>query len=55
MIGLSVIAVGWILVVVACVVLFGAVALVPAGVVMILVGLIADLDAVRSPKRAKRS
>ena len=51
MIGLSVIAIGWLLAVVCAVVLFGPLALGVAGVVMILVGLFADLDSLRSPKR----
>ncbi len=54
MIGLSLIAVGWVCVVVACVVLFGSVALIPAGVVMMLVGAFVDLDPVKEPQRAKR-
>lgn len=52
MIGPSVIAVGWLLFVVAAVIMWGPVALAVAGVVMVLVGLFADLDSLRSPKRA---
>lgn len=52
MIGLAIIAIGWLLIVVTAVILWGPVALGAAGVVMVLVGLFADLDSLRSPKRA---
>jgi len=52
MIGLLVIAVGWLLIAVSAVWLWGPFALGAAGVVTVLVGLLADLDSLRSPKRA---
>ena len=55
MIGLFVILAGWLAVVVGAVLLWGVVPLVAAGVVMIAVGLFADLDRVKEPQRAKRS
>ena len=52
MIGPLVIAVGWLFVVICAVLLWGVIALGVSGVVMVLVGLFADLDSLRSPKRA---
>jgi cytochrome c-type biogenesis protein CcmH/NrfF len=54
MIGLFVIAAGWVCVVVATVVLWGVPALLVAGVVMLAVGGFVDLDRVKEPQRAKR-
>jgi hypothetical protein len=51
-IGLAVTAVGWLLILVAVVLLWGPIALAVSGVVTLLVGLFADLDSLRSPKRA---
>jgi hypothetical protein len=52
MIGAIVAAVGWLMIVVALVVLWGPIALAVAGVVTLLVGLFVDLDSLRRPKRA---
>lgn len=52
MIGPVVVAIGWLLVVIAVVVLWGPIALGASGVVTLLVGLFADLDSLRSQKRA---
>jgi hypothetical protein len=54
MIGPFVIAVGWVCVVVAGVLLFGVPALLVAGLVMCAVGVFVDLDRVKEPQRAKR-
>ncbi len=54
MIGLGVVAAGWLTLVVALVLLFGAWPLVPAGVVMMIVGAFVDLDRAKEPTRAKR-
>ncbi len=54
MIGAGVVAAGWVLLLVALVVLFGAWPLVPAGVVMMVVGTFVDLDRVKEPTRGKR-
>ena len=55
MTALLVILAGWVSVVVAAVILWGGVPLLVAGVVMIAVGLLVDLDRVKEPQRAKRS
>ena len=52
MIGPITVAVGWLLTVIAAVVLWGPLALGAAGVVTALVGLFADLDSVKEPPRA---
>lgn len=54
MIGAAVVAAGWVVLLVALVVLLGVWPLVPAGVVMMVVGLTVDLDRVKEPTRAKR-
>lgn len=54
MIGFGVVVAGWVTLLAALVVLLGVWPLVPAGVVMIVVGLSVDLDRVKEPTRAKR-
>lgn len=52
MMGFAVIAVGWLLLVVALVLLFGVWPLVPAGVAMMLVGSLVNLDRLRGSSDA---
>ena len=52
MIGPVIVAVGWLFIIIAAVVVWGPLALGAAGVVTVLVGLFADLESLRSPKRA---
>lgn len=54
MIGLGVVTAGFVLVCVGLVVVLGPWVLAPAGGVLILVGLFADLDRLKEPQRAKR-
>lgn len=55
MIGLFVILAGWLALVVGAILLWGVVPLLAAGVVMMCVGLLVDLDRVKESQRAKRS
>lgn len=54
MIGYGVVAAGWVLLVAALCVVVGVWALIPAAVVMIVVGLFVDLDPVKESTRGKR-
>ena len=54
MIGQTVVAAGWVLLVAAVCVVVGVWTLIPAAVVMIVVGLFVDLDPVKESTRAKR-
>jgi hypothetical protein len=54
MIGLGVAAAGWVLLVAAVCVVVGVWTLIPAAVVMIVVGLFVDLDRLKESTRAKR-
>jgi hypothetical protein len=54
MIGLATVGAGWVLLVVALAVVAGVWTLIPAAVVMIAVGLFADLDPGKEPTRGKR-